>query len=399
MRTTKIFLLSLLLITSLHSSEDNNNSSLELKPEREESLFVSKEDGQFDVSDYLSTAHGFMPVPIIITEPAIGYGGGLALLFLHDTFGSIAEKKSPPSITAVMGAATQNGTWYGGAAHMGFWKEDSIRSTTAAAYMNVNANFNFDVLSIPITMDMNINGFVAYQELMFRVADSNFFLGGNYLYADNTSKINNQNILPLTQKFKLGGLAGFVQYDSRDSIFTPSKGLYAKAILRRFDENLGGDENFWRYGLKTFYFTPLLNSMTLGVRFEGEAVAAQGDDNVPFYANPAINMRGISATQYQGERMVLGELQLRWEFIRRWNLVLFGGGGKVFGKPITLLKDPIVKQPSVSFSDADFHPAGGVGFRYELARKFGLWGGLDFATSQEEDLAFYITVGSAWGAF
>ncbi len=56
-------------------------------------------------------------------------------------------------------------------------------------------------------------------------------------------------------------------------------------------------------------------------------------------------------------------------------------------------------QPTTSFQDADFHPAGGVGFRYELARKFGLWGGLDFATSEDKDLAFYITVGSAWGAF
>ena len=393
MRTLYASLLTLLLtITFLHAQDTNP-----IKVEQD--LFTSKEDGMLDLSAYLDTQYGFMPIPTIITEPAIGYGGGLALLFLHDSLGSIAERKSPPSITAVMASATENGTWFGGAAHMGFWQEDSIRSTTAAAYLNVNANFHFDFFNIPITTDMNINGFFAYQELMFRMAKSNFFLGGNYLYSDNTTKVNDNNAILPTQEFKLGGLAGFIQYDSRDSIFTPSKGLYAKAILRRFDENLGGNENFWRYGLKTFYFTPLLSGLTLGARFEGEAVSEQSDDNVPFYANPAINMRGISATRYQGEKMLLGELQLRWEFIRRWNLVLFGGGGKVFGQPITLLKDPIIKQPSTSFSDAEFHPAGGVGFRYELARKYGLWGGLDFATSQDQDLAFYITVGSAWGAF
>jgi hypothetical protein len=36
------------------------------------------EDGAFDLSDFLLSHTGFLPVPIIITEPAIGYGGGLA---------------------------------------------------------------------------------------------------------------------------------------------------------------------------------------------------------------------------------------------------------------------------------------------------------------------------------
>jgi hypothetical protein len=39
--------------------------------------------------------------------------------------------------------------------------------------------------------------------------------------------------------------------------------------------------------------------------------------------------------------------------------------------------------------------AGGVGFRYELARKFGLHAGIDIARGPE-DTAFYLQVGSAW---
>ena len=45
--------------------------------------FMDEQDGWFDTSDWLATQHGFLPVPIIITEPAIGYGGGAALLFFH----------------------------------------------------------------------------------------------------------------------------------------------------------------------------------------------------------------------------------------------------------------------------------------------------------------------------
>jgi len=370
---------------------------------KDESLFISDEDGMLDASEYLATRYGFMPVPMVITEPAVGYGGGLSLLFLHDTLGSSTERKSPPSISAIMGAATENGTWVGGAMHMGYWREDTIRSTTGLLYMNVNADFyikNF------LPVEMNINGYVLYQEVMFRLLESNFFLGGNYLFSSNKSERKNSGNRPIDEKvdtlfeqeFELGALAGIVQYDSRDSTFTPSKGLFAKATLRRFDERLGGNEDFWRYGAKAFYFLPLQESLVLGMRMEGEGVYTTQGDDVPFYANPAIYMRGIPAMRYQGEKMLLGELQLRWEFVNRWNLVLFGGGGKVFGKE-NLVIDQELFQPVTSFKDADFHPAGGVGFRYEIARKFGMWGGMDFATSEEKEFAFYFTVGSAWAAF
>jgi hypothetical protein len=394
-------LISLSLSPLVNANEvhnvDNNQSIT-----NEKSLLISDEDGMLDASEYLATQYGFMPVPILITEPAVGYGAGLALLFLHDTFASTAERKSPPSITAVMGAATENGTWFGGAMHMGYWKEDTIRSTTGAMYMNVNSNFY--IRNFPI--DMNINGYVAYQELMFRLLKSNFFLGANYVFANNKSTRNNdantlidQAINHLfEQEFTFAGLAAILQYDTRDSTFTPSRGLFAKATLRRFDENLGGDENFWRYGAKAFYFIPLSDPVILGLRVEGEAVQASASDDVPFYANPSINMRGIPAMRYQGEKMTMAEVQIRWEFINRWDLVIFGGGGKVFGKENLIINQDLI-QSTTSFQDADFHPAGGIGFRYELARKFGMWGGMDFATSEDHDLAFYITVGSAWGAF
>ncbi len=41
-------------------------------------------DGQLDMSDTLLWHKGVLPVPAIITEPAIGYGFGLALLYFHD---------------------------------------------------------------------------------------------------------------------------------------------------------------------------------------------------------------------------------------------------------------------------------------------------------------------------
>ena len=394
MRISITLVLSLLLTTTLYGLENTNVSISNPTSKPDANLFTSSEDGQLDVSEYLATRYGFMPVPMIITEPAVGYGGGLTLLFLHDTFGSSTERKSPPSMTGIIAAATENGTWFGGAFHMGYWLEDSIRSTTAAGMLNVNMNFypvdNF-------ALDLNINGYMAYQELMFRLGESNFFLGGNYTYVSNTIKGNGNDILSniinhFEPEIKMGGLAAILQYDSRDSTFTPSKGLFAKAVVRRFDDKFGGEQNFWRNGTKAFYFIPALESLVVGLRAEGESVSASGDDYIPIYSYPSINMRGIPAMRYQGEHMTMAEVQLRWEFINRWNLIGFGGVGKTFGTNNTGLLD-------TSFQDAPVRPAGGLGFRYELARKFGLWGGMDFATSQDKNFAFYFTMGSAWGAF
>jgi hypothetical protein len=47
------------------------------------SRFIDPEDGQLDTSDWLLDKRGFLPVPIIVTEPAVGYGGGAAILFFH----------------------------------------------------------------------------------------------------------------------------------------------------------------------------------------------------------------------------------------------------------------------------------------------------------------------------
>ncbi|HET9023857.1 MAG TPA: hypothetical protein VFN64_04755 [Burkholderiaceae bacterium] len=42
--------------------------------------YVDPEDGQFDFSEYLLMFRGLLGVPIIITEPALGCGSGLAAL-------------------------------------------------------------------------------------------------------------------------------------------------------------------------------------------------------------------------------------------------------------------------------------------------------------------------------
>src|SRR5678816_3381093 len=76
-------------------------------------------DGKLDLSDYIIDANGFVPVPMIITEPALGgFGGALIPVFIKkrpsylDSINGRLEKTIiPPDITGGIGAYTANNTW------------------------------------------------------------------------------------------------------------------------------------------------------------------------------------------------------------------------------------------------------------------------------------------------
>ena len=69
-------------------------------------MFVSPNDGAVDVSGFLNSRTGFLPVPILITEPAVGYGGGLAIAYFHkkkddkEAKGSARQAKNGDAVVA-----------------------------------------------------------------------------------------------------------------------------------------------------------------------------------------------------------------------------------------------------------------------------------------------------------
>ncbi|MGB5292355.1 MAG: hypothetical protein WBN41_13005, partial [Lysobacterales bacterium] len=153
-----------------------------------------EQDGQFDVSDYLASAKGFLPVPIIITEPAVGFGLGAAVAYFHapkELDPEVHNHKGPPSISVGFGAKTENGTYAYGGGHLGVWKDDHIRYTGALAKMNVNLALYIngrDEKILEQGIDFNIDGALLFQQMQFSLKETNWWLGAKYLYvtADNT---------------------------------------------------------------------------------------------------------------------------------------------------------------------------------------------------------------------
>jgi hypothetical protein len=76
------------------------------------------------------------------------------------------------------------------------------------------------------------------------------------------------------------------------------------------------------------------------------------------------------------------ELEARWQFIGRWSIVGFGGAGTT-------------RTERQNFAATQNVGAGGLGFRYKLASKFGMDAGIDIAHSPGTT-ALYFVVGNAW---
>jgi hypothetical protein len=382
-----------------HGVADADSDSTQVETRRD--LFFDREDGQLDLSGYLATARGFLPIGNIITEPAVGYGGVLGLLFLHDSIANRAaqaaelnadgtlKRMTPPSSSGVAGFLTENGSWGGGGFHNGIFLEDRLRSLSVFFYNELELEYfgPGGGFQLPIDkIEYSLDGYIFMQQFMARVADSDVFMGMNYKFAsfDNQLKFDTDLDLPdfLTEprNIKTASAGLVVEYDTRNTTFTPDKGINGRLEGNFFTEALGSDRSFFKGFLKLRSWIPMQKRFVLGLRWD----SGVADDATPFYMLPSIDQRGISLTRYQGQITTAAEAELRWDLNRRWSLLGFLGSGWAAANDLDQLQ---MNEARV---------AGGTGFRYLISRVFGIRTGVDFAWSKE-DFAFYIVTGTAWG--
>jgi hypothetical protein len=351
---------------------------------------IDTEDGKLDVGNYLSSATGYFPLPIIITEPAVGFGLGAAVAYFHppkEPDQDAHPHQGPPSISVGFAAGTDNGTTFYGAAHSGVWKNDHVRYLGAIARADVNLSF-YPNLGQQSPQDegieFNVEGTFIYQQVQFRLRESSWWLGGNYLYinAENAFDLGGDPDPGLPEprfEFEQAGLSAFVEYDGRDTTFTPTRGLKGILEFRNYDKRWGSDFDYDHIAGSLHHFTPFGEYSSLGLRLDGEIVSG-GD--VPFFGYPYVKLRGIPAMRYQGKEVLTAEVEYLWGVTPRWTVAMFAGAGKT-------------TTVGVFSTEAETVAAGGLGFRYRIARKLGMQLGMDVARGPE-DTSIYLTIGSAW---
>jgi|KBSMisStaDraftv2_1062788.scaffolds.fasta_scaffold22896_2 hypothetical protein len=347
--------------------------------------FFDPEDGQLDLSYFLENARGFLPIPIVITEPAIGYGGGLAGMFVRPRKEAGSEGWARPNLSAVGGFATENGTKGAFAADASRWLEGRLRTTVGAATGKVNLDFyglGGDSASLDQKVHYSLDFSGAIAQANWQLApNSPWAIGLRYVYADVDPKLRGDSALaglPVEPRVKVSAPTAVLEFDTRDNLFTPTQGVYSETSYLASREALGASKDFERFEQIVMGWLPLANRITLGAR----ANYAWSSEGTPFFLRPYIQLRGVPAMRYQGEKMASVEVEARWPVSGRWSGVVFGGGGSA-------------RTEREAFDGSKSVGSGGAGFRYTLARKFGMDVGVDVARSSGTT-AVYLVVGNAW---
>jgi outer membrane protein assembly factor BamA len=349
------------------------------------SKFFSAEDDWVDVSGFLDEAYGFLPVVIPITEPAVGYGAAGGLTFISKPLSDAQAGFGRPNITIVGGLGTENGTWGAMVGDVRHWFDDRLETQAGAVYTSANLDFygigkDRALDNSPLRYNLEPKGGVVRAK--YRIGDSRLWAGLGYAFAATRvtfdAPAGTRGLPEFQRDSNVGGLTPSITYDSRDNIFTPNRGTFVEAVAGFFSQALGGDDEFQRVQLAALQYIPLHPRWYLGLRADGGATF--GD--APFYLRPFIRLRGAPIMRYQGEEVAQIEAELRWQFWKRFSLVGFVGGGAAWND-------------FERFHSTQTVVTGGVGFRYEVARKYGIHMGLDVAFGPD-NTAVYAQVGSAW---
>ena len=211
---------------------------------------------------------------------------------------------------------------------------------------------------------------------------SPWWIGVRDIYAEVEPKLRDDPLFPDLEdhiRSKLSGPSAALTYDLRQNTWMLDRGQsHSETSVWVSDDAFGANRDFRRFGQTLIGDRPLAAKVSLGARADYQ----QSSDGAPFFVRPFIALRGIPAMRYPGNKVIQSEIEARWQFYGRWSVVAFGGVGQA-----RIDEGPAQRDKTAG--------GGGVGFRYELARKFGLHAGVDVARGPE-DTAVTLQIGSAW---
>jgi hypothetical protein len=359
----------------------------EIEKESSSSKFKDPEDGWFDASRWLiDNIVGFMPIPIIITEPAIDNGLGMAGVFFHQPKGDQmqADKGSNlilPNMSVVGGAYTGNESWFAGAGHFRNWDKDHFRYNVMAGYADINLDW-YGSDDIPLgqrSVRFNVRGAMLDQGILARLGSSRWYLGADwrYLNSEVQFKTNLPIELPVVEN-TVSGVGAVALYENLDYRLSPRKGFKTEIRAMINHDTVGSDFDYKELTWNFRQYFEFGQKYTFSWRLDGASTS--GD--VPFYLEPSIQIQGIEALRYQGPTAATAEVRGGYDVHPRWTILGFVGAGRTAES----ISDLASSTTRTSY---------GVGFRYLMSKVLGMRAGIDIAHGPEGTYVYLVT-GSAW---
>jgi len=316
-------------------------------------------------------------MPLFQSNPKLGTSLGALGGYVH-----YFDKKSRPSIFAVMGQYSDTDSIVAGAQARASFDEDRQRLIAGLVYGYVKNDYS-DYLGtgVPLQSNADVKGFLA--RYTYRVRGNwfvgvqglyqNFGIGGETAFDDMVLDV--LGVAP----YKSGGLGLVVQYDSRDNENSPTRGWLLTLSNMAYREALGADDDFDVVRADVRYYMPHGKGNVLAVR-----QLNQFTYDAPTQVNAAVQLRSYKIGQYNGEYMSQIEVEERYRLAEKFTATLFVGIACTYGG-------------NRSCSDSDnLYPAAGFGVQYVLKPKEGIVLNLEYAQGKDENYGTYLKMGYAF---
>lgn len=321
------------------------------------------------------------PIPIPISNPTLGTGLALSLVYLHPQKSTNAE--APTSTSGIMGMYTDSESWAIGALHDGYYRDDWIRLRFPVVYGEFNLDFYGIGNDSPLKdkpLKYSAKGTGVLPRVLFRLPGGNWFFGGEYTFFDIETSLDFSKGFPqlptISLETRTAGIGLVSVYDSRDSNYWPAKGNWLEFTATKYGAYAGGDFEYYKVITKWVQYFPLIDTVTLAYRLDWQFV----DGDAPFWDLAQARLRGYSGGQLIDAVAATAQTEVRWNFHQRWIALAFIGGSRIAKTVGDLGSEPT-------------YGAGGGGLKYMLIEEQKLSIGLDVAFAEGGDFAVYFQVG------
>jgi hypothetical protein len=237
--------------------------------------------------------------------------------------------------TGIAGLYAENDSWGYGAFHDMSFGGDKWRLLFAGFKADLTYDYygiggGGDSKSIPISQPVE---FVAARFLRESVPDLYVGIEATLLSSDISLDLPDDLLPPGIElpnvDLTVNTLTPTLQYDTRDSQFYPTEGLYALAKVAVGREGLGSDLDYEKYSIEANHYLSLSDASVLASRIA--VYYAAGD--APFFVYPAFgsgaDLRGYQTGTYRDRFLLAAQTEYRRRLTNRFGAVAFAGIGTV----------------------------------------------------------------------
>ncbi len=219
--------------------------------------------------------------------------------------------------------------------------------------------------------------------------NKNWFVGLRYWLDDyNIVKVEEGGLLDTDNAIvgRTGGLLSggglVVNYDSRDHLFTPRKGVLAEMVLFGNEKFLGSDFSFQKFYLDVAAYFPIAKNHTLAAQVYTELTAGNPPFNQLSLLGGTKRMRGYLEGRFRDKQYITSQIEYRFPLFWRLGMTAFVTTGNVGPTVDDLFSD----QWSYTY---------GLGLRIMLDTKARVNLRIDAGFGKETS-GFYLTFGEAF---